>query len=60
MTKPTAGQIGTPRFVQGTALNAPGAAANVFNLSAVKVNGAVYLQASDECSHGVHRWRIDR
>jgi hypothetical protein len=53
------GQFGTPRFVQGTVLNAPGAAANAFNISAIKVDGTIYLYTGDEWSHGVHRWRIE-
>jgi hypothetical protein len=53
------GQFGTPSFVQGTLPNAPGAGANCGNISAVKVNGAIYLYTSDEWSHGVHRWRIE-
>jgi hypothetical protein len=53
------GQFGTPAFVQGTLLNAPGAGSNVGNISGVKVNGTIYLYTSDEWSHGVHRWRIE-
>jgi hypothetical protein len=53
------GQFGTPGFVQGTLPNAPGAAGNIAHLSAVKVNGVIYLYTNDEWSHGVHRWRIN-
>jgi hypothetical protein len=53
------GQFGTPSFVQGTLMNAPGAGANAGNISAVKVNGVIYLYTSDEWSHGVHRWRVE-
>lgn len=53
------GQFGTPAFVQGALLNAPGAGANCGNISAVKVNGVIYLYTGDEWSHGVHRWRIE-
>jgi hypothetical protein len=53
------GQFGTPSFVQGTLLNAPGAGANCGNISAVKVDGIIYLYTSDEWSHGIHRWRIE-
>jgi hypothetical protein len=53
------GQFGTPNFVQGTLLNAPGAGSNVGNISAVKVNGVIYLYTGDEWSHGVHRWRVE-
>jgi hypothetical protein len=53
------GQFGTPAFVQGTILNAPGAGAIVGHISAVRVNSAIYVYTSDEWSHGVHRWRID-
>jgi len=53
------GQFGTPGFGQGTLLNAPGAGANAGNISAVKVNGVIYLYTSDEWSHGVHRWRVE-
>ena len=53
------GQFGTPNFVQGTLANAPGAGSNAGNISAVKMNGTIYLYTGDEWSHGVHRWRIE-
>jgi hypothetical protein len=52
-------QFGMPKHAVGhEIMNTPGAALNMFTISAVEEDGTIYVYTNDEAGRGIHRWSL--